>query len=245
MSDEVIRSLPLEDVHITGDANGRTVEAYAAVFGIDSEIHDQHGHYIERNDPKAFNRTLSNNLGKVQVFYNHGMTIHGTPSELASMPIGTPVEIKPDRRGLKTVTRYNKTPLAEATLECIREGSLTSYSYTGRIVRSDPQRVPRVSRGQALPVVTRMEMGLKEYGPTPLPYFPEAAITAVRARSLTGIDLTDEEVEMLRATALFGSVVGGSATGIRPPGDLTSSQRMHLARNKRAIHQLIAERRIT
>ncbi|MDQ1248447.1 MAG: uncharacterized protein QG597_2819, partial [Actinomycetota bacterium] len=41
------RSYALDDITIrSGD--GRTVEAYAAVFDTSAEIHDRQGHYLER-----------------------------------------------------------------------------------------------------------------------------------------------------------------------------------------------------
>ena len=52
----------LEDIRIVsraqGDGTGRLVEAYAAVFNVGAEIHDQHGDYNEENDPGAFNRSI-------------------------------------------------------------------------------------------------------------------------------------------------------------------------------------------
>jgi hypothetical protein len=47
------RSYPLEGIEIVSRAkggDGRTVEAYASVFDVPTEIHDEHGHYIETID---------------------------------------------------------------------------------------------------------------------------------------------------------------------------------------------------
>ncbi|WP_131787096.1 HK97 family phage prohead protease [Protofrankia symbiont of Coriaria ruscifolia] len=71
-------------------------------------------------------------------FFNHGMTLYGTPSDRYSMPIGTTVDIRTDGRGLFTVTRYNNTPLADEVLEAIRSGSVQAQSFSGRMVRSTP-----------------------------------------------------------------------------------------------------------
>jgi HK97 family phage prohead protease len=188
-----MRSFPLEDIHITRSADGRTVEAYAAVFDTAAEIRDHEGHYNEVIDPRAFDQAISRartgEAWRVGVFYNHAMTMHGTPSDRGSVPIGTPVDIRPDGRGLLTVTRYNATPLAEEVLEAIKAGSITGQSFTGKIMRSDPalSRAQRrrggyqVGMDGQLQTVRRTELGLQEYGPTPMPAYQGAAIMGVRA----------------------------------------------------------------
>lgn len=187
------RTYGLEDIHIVrsgqGDGSGRLVEAYAAVFNSPAEIQDFEGHYTEEIDAQAFNKVLADisrsraGFGKVKVMYNHGMTIHGTPSERGSMPIGTPVDIRPETRGLLTLTRYSETPFADEILENIRNGAITAQSFTGRIVRSDPQ-LRRGDRhrpqGGRLPLVRRLELGLKEFGPTPFEAYADAEIVGVR-----------------------------------------------------------------
>jgi len=191
---EFMRMYPLEDMHIIRSADGgdgRTVEAFAAVFEDPAEIHDHEGHYIEVIDRAAFNRAIEHASrarggfpGAVKVLYNHGMTIQGTPSERFSMPIGTPVEIRAEARGLLTRTRYSETPLADEVLESIRSGSITSQSFTGRIMRSDPQLRRgdrhRPDSAGALRTVRRTELGLREYGPVLWPAYSGAEILGVR-----------------------------------------------------------------
>ena len=203
------RSWALDNIEITRSSDGRTVEAYAAIFGVDAEIHDQHGDYIETIDRHAFSRTLPNDSKTAMCLYNHGYTVHGTPSELGSVPLGTPVEIRSDARGLLTVTRYNKSQLADATLEAIRNGDIRSQSFRGRIYKSDPDRAPGRHRGAgSLPRVTRMSLGLGDYGPTPTAAYREEMIVAVRsaqeiAEELTGLDadLIAELIRTLSAAA--------------------------------------------
>lgn len=180
------RSWALEGIEILrsgkGSSDGRTVEAYAAVFGVPTEITDAHGHYMEVIDRAAFNRTLSHGIDRVGVYYHHGLTIHGTPSDLGSVPIGSPVDVRADGRGLRTVTRFNRSPLADSVLEAIRAGDIRGYSFRGGIFRSSPSgRLPRPRPGAALPTVTRTELGLTEYGPTPTPAYVGASIEALRS----------------------------------------------------------------
>ena len=192
---EYMRLYPLEDMHIIRSADGgdgRTVEAFAAVFGEPAEIQDFEGHYIEVVDRAAFNKVIADASrarggfpGSVKVLYNHGMTIQGTPSERFSMPIGVPVDIRAEQRGLLTRTRYNDTPLAEEILENIRAGSITSQSFTGRIIRSDPALRARGAQYRPdsagnLTTVRRTELGLREYGPVLWPAYSGAEILGVR-----------------------------------------------------------------
>lgn len=179
------RSWALDDIHILraadGHGDGRTVEAYAAVFNTPTEIRDQHGHYNEVIARTAFNRTLSHGIDRVGVFYNHAMTMHGTPAEgVGSVPIGSPVDIRADAKGLRTVTRFNRSDMADAVLEAIRNGDITGYSFRGGIYKSNPAKVPK-PRGGKLPTVTRTELGLVEYGPTPRPAYADASVLAMRS----------------------------------------------------------------
>jgi HK97 family phage prohead protease len=190
---EFMRLYALEDIHILRSADGgdgRTVEAYAAVFDEPAEIQDHEGHYTEVIDPSAFNRAIDHASrarggfpGSIKVLYNHGMTIQGTPSERFSVPIGVPVEVRAEARGLLTRTRYSETPLADEILESVRAGSITSQSFTGAIMRSTPQlrRGDRYRpRGGELATVRRTELGLREYGPVLWPAYSGAEILGVR-----------------------------------------------------------------
>jgi len=191
---EYMRLYALEDIHILRSADGgdgRTVEAYAAVFDEPAEIQDQEGHYVEVIDPAAFNRAIDHASrarggfpGSVKVLWNHGRDLSGTPSDRFSMPIGVPVDIRAETRGLLTRTRYSETPLADEVLENIRAGSITSQSFTGAIMRSDPQlrRGDRYRAGASgdLRTVRRTELGLREYGPVLWPAYSGAEIMGVR-----------------------------------------------------------------
>ncbi|MFJ9114475.1 phage major capsid protein [Streptomyces sp. NPDC102394] len=176
------RVFALDDIQIRAGGDGRTVTAYAAVFDSPAEIQDQDGHYLEQIARTAFDKTLQERAGRIGVFYNHARTLHGTPSETGSVPIGVPIEPpRPDGRGLLTVTRYNKTPLADAVLESIRNGDIKGQSFTGRFYKSDPRGPYLPSRSGDLTLVTRKEIGLIEYGPTPIPAYQDAEIVGVRA----------------------------------------------------------------
>lgn len=172
------------------DATGRVIDAYAAVFNQEAEIHDEQGHYIEEIDAGAWNKRLSDvsrsrmGLRDIGVFYHHGMTLYSTPSELGSHPVGHPLAIRADGHGLLTSTHYGTSDVAERTFTDLVEGNLTGHSFTGRIFTSDPPRVPRAQRGGSLPKIRRKELGLAEYGPTPIPFYAGAQMVGQRADRL-------------------------------------------------------------
>lgn len=178
MTQMISRGVPLDDLSV----KGRTITAYAAVFDTTVEINDSQGRYNEKIHRNAFNKTLRERGAKAGYFYNHGMTIHGTPSDLGSVPLGASERIAADSRGLLTVSRISQTPFGDAILEAINDGAITGYSFTGTAYKSNPARIPRASTRGNLPEVTRMELGLQEYGPTPFPAYTDAAITSVRSR---------------------------------------------------------------
>jgi phage head maturation protease len=183
-----VRVYPLEDTRIISRAqggDGRTVEAYAAVFGEQAEIRDQMGHYYETIDPHAWDDRLAEAqrarggvAAEIKCIFNHGMTRQGTPSDRWSLTIGRPLEIRPDSRGLLTITRYSD----DEVLAKIKNGEITSQSFVGACLRSSPEQRPGRRYGQdgTVPVVRRLQLGLREYGPVLWPAYTGAEILGVR-----------------------------------------------------------------
>lgn len=210
---ELVRDVPLEDYHVVrtgeGDSSGRVVEAYMTVFGEPTAIRDGQGEYEEDIDRAAFNKRIAdlersrNGFAGAKVFYNHGMTIHGSPSDRYSMPVAVCEQIRADTRGPVTRSRYLDTPLGNEVLEMWRSGAITAQSFTGAIIRSSPE----LRRGQKYgpdpqtgrPVrVRRLELGLKEYGPTPFPAYQGAELVGVRMSPLgTWTAADDDELDEL------------------------------------------------
>lgn len=179
----------LDDLTIRSDGSGRVVEAYAAVFNQRSEIRDQDGHYFESNSPTSFNKTIADKgpkgdrPGSFGVLFNHARTIHNEPNPAASMPIGVPLEVKTDSTGVFTATRYLDNPLADWTLDAIKQGALRAQSYSGRLMRSSRDgRAP--AGGKSLPVIVRQEIDMREYGPAVFAAYTGAAILGTRMTSL-------------------------------------------------------------
>jgi len=203
---ELMRDYPLEDLHIirSGDGgDGRTMEAFAAVFNTETEIKDPEGHYRELIEPAAFNKRLADlkrarqGVAQVKVMFNHGRDTDGRPAAQFAMPVAVPVSIEATPRGLLTRSRFVATPLGDEVLELVRSGAVTSMSFTGRIVRSEPSRgrYTRYTPDKAgqLTTVRRMELGLREYGPVLFPAYEGAEINGVRMAVPGAWDAPDDD----------------------------------------------------
>lgn len=221
------RAFPLIDLEVTrGDGDSRLVTAYAATFDDPYPVVDQWGDYDEEIDPRAFNRALSHGIHRTAVLFNHGMTVWGTPSEEFSKPLGSPVEIRPEKRGLLTVTRYNRTPLADEVLEMIANGDVRAQSFRGAVFRSAP---PSTRDGRK--VIRRLELGLKEYGPAPFVANPGAEIVAMRsalADRLGGKFTAAQIADILEALGDdpvdLDALAADLGTGTTPPADPQDTQ---------------------
>lgn len=231
---ELLRFYNLEDIHILtraeGDGSGKVVEAYATVFDTPAEIHDHEGHYMEVIDPGAFDATLQRIrsspggfAGAVKVLFNHGKTMEGVPAPEFQLPLGVPLDIRPEKRGLLTRTEYDDAdPFTERILSKIRKGSITAQSFVGGIIRSSPElRGPgdrHRRRNGALTTVRRMALGLREYGPVLFPAYTGAEILGVRmqlpgAPEEAAPDYTEDEEY---SPAVEGDVAAGTREEVHP-----------------------------
>lgn len=233
------RSFALDDISVRSGGDGRTVEAYAAIFNTAAPVRDQDGDYEEIIDPTCFNRAIERSTRSkrpIPVLFNHGMTLFHTPSERDSAPIGVAEEVRADQRGLFTRARFHKTSRADEILEAIRDGSITSYSFSGAFHRSDPHTPRggyRKNRDGSLPTVRRMESTLREFGPATFPVYSGAEIVGVRAENAALMLATLPASERQRLAELLGGTVGDNpalAPGAFPEhGDAARSNHNKIA----------------
>lgn len=258
MFEPVVRSLALDDAPLevarTGD--GRTITGYVAVFDTITRIRDVHGTYDETNARSAFNKSIADRGTKFLVTYNHGMTLYGTPSSEFSVPLGVARSVKTDDRGVLVEIAVDKTPLGDTILEGARSGSIPGMSYTGGLVRSTPEKPRggyRPDRTGAVPLVTRLEIAMREFGPTPTPAFDAAQIVGVRSlvASIEGLtpDESSELIDLLSRAHDLTSATSGPADDSTPTGAAESDepQAPALRSDTTTPAQLIAraKRRIT
>jgi HK97 family phage prohead protease len=241
----VERIYALDDLTIRSDGSGRVVEAYAAVFKQRSEIRDQDGHYFEENDSTAFNKTIADKgpkgktPGRFGVLFNHARTIDNQPNPAASMPIGVPLEVQADETGVFTATRYLDNPLADWTLDAIKQGALRAQSYSGRLMRSE--RTGRAASGsRQLPVIIRKEIDMREYGPAVFAAYTGAAILGTRMATLladlSAMDADErlqwrQQFEDLTTSLDQGAPEDHSVTLLGADDDLTEVPPEHTSRS--------------
>jgi HK97 family phage prohead protease len=220
----VSRAYAVDDLHVRSDGSGRTVEAYAAVFNTRTEVIDQDGHYHEELAPGSFTTTIATRGLNFGVLFNHGLTIDGAPNPSATMPIGVPLEVRADNRGVFTATRYLDNPLADQVLDAIRQGAVRAQSFSGRF-RKSVRSYPNGRARSALPLITRHEVEMREYGPAVFAAYEGASILGTRAEQFMRALLAmppDRALEFLQKFE-------GFTTADRQPGPLTSGTSSEVA----------------
>ena len=233
---ELTRIYPLEDIHILtraeGDGSGRVVEAYATVFDQEAEIHDHQGHYKELIDQSAFDQVLhkitrspGGLAAHVKVLFNHGRTIGGAEAPEFQLPLGKPLDVRPEARGLLTRTEYDASdPFTERVLSKIQAGTITAQSFVGGIMRSTPElRGPGDryrARNGVLTTVRRMVLGLREYGPVLYPAYSGAEILGVRMQLPGAWEPVDEALDSTLNEEYVPDMEEDGAGGV--PEDTTS-----------------------
>lgn len=137
------------------DVEARTFEGYASTFG----NVDQVGDIIT---PGAFAKTIQERFpkGDIKILWQH------------YEPLGMPIEIREDERGLYVKGRISKTALGDDALELMRDGVVNRMSIGFTIVKADydDQTGNRIIR----------EVKLWEFSPVTFPANEQAVITAVK-----------------------------------------------------------------
>lgn len=138
----------------TVDMDARTFEGYASTWDKDLV-----GDIIM---PGAFKKSIQEAFPakRIKVLWQHGA------------PIGLPVEMREDERGLFVRGRVSKTALGDEALELMRDGVVDKMSigFTIPAGKSDFDGETRIIR----------EVKLMEFSPVTFPANPEAGITGVK-----------------------------------------------------------------
>jgi len=159
------------------DRERRTFEGYASTFE-KPENHDSHGDII---GPKAFDETISKDFpaGFIKVLWAH---LEWEP------PIGKPVAMSTDSKGLHVKAKLLDTPRAHEVLEGLAEGALDALSIGFQTLASESLKEktswPNPERA-AVPVRRINKLRLYEFGPVAWGSNPYASISSV-AKGLAG-----------------------------------------------------------
>lgn len=241
------RYAPLIDLSIRSDTgDGRIIDAYAAVFNTPQEVRDQDGHYMEVLAPNVFDRTISQRADQVQVMFNHGKTIFGTPSERFAMPYGKSISMRADEKGLFTSTQVSKTELGDEILQLVNDGVIKGQSFSGPFLKTSRERA---SYGK-LPTLTRQEAAVREYGLTPFPIYADAHVVGVRSEfeEMLGEFEPEQLAEMLgklpdSARAELAQALTSAAPGTGDPGPLDPQHATSTrAERQQVLRQLTLEK---
>ena len=163
------------------DADQRTIEGYAATFDADAV-----GDVILRG---AFANTLKERGGKIKVLWQHDM---GTP-------IGKPVEMREDDRGLFVKSYIANTEKGNEALTLAREGIIDSMSIGFSVKDSDyDEKGIRVIK----------ELALYEYSLVTMPANEAAIITGVKSITTREIERVLREAGLSRSQAKAISLRG-------------------------------------
>lgn len=121
--------------------------------------------------PGAFTKTLSEQAHRVKILWQHD----------ASEPIGKPLVLREDARGLFLRAQLSATPRGKDAAELLRDGVLTELS-----IGFDPVRSTTVDEGPGVGQVRHIhELKLWEISLVTFAANPDARVEQVHARSLT------------------------------------------------------------
>lgn len=187
------------------DTTKRIISGYASVF----DVLDNHGEVVM---PGAFTKSLEARFktGKIKVLWQHDQT----------KPIGIPIEMREDSKGLFVSARISETKQGDDALRLIADGVVDSFSIGYEVVRSskfeDAALRSQLSGFAAMMPMRKLEeIKLYEFSPVTFPANEAARIIAVKSKfgwlpgfdaktiqavkSEHGVTLSGEQADMLRA----------------------------------------------
>jgi HK97 family phage prohead protease len=136
------------------------------------------GHFMERIAPGAFRKTVREAADRIKVLFSHGKDPYIGYHVLGNIEV-----LREDDDGMAYEVRLFDDDVTRRLMPGLQAGAYGA-SFRADALKNDEQYPPRRSdyNPKRLPEVTRSELKLKEFGPTPFPMYAEA--TAV-VRSLT------------------------------------------------------------
>lgn len=151
------------------DHGQRRIEGYASTFGNRDLVND----VVVSG---AYKNTLQARAGRIKVLREH------------RDPIGKPVHIEEDGKGLFTVSQISDTPLGNETLTLIADGVIDSMSIGYETVKAEYGMHQDGGKARFL-----RELKLREYSPVTFPANEAALITGMK--SLADLDDLVKEIK--------------------------------------------------
>jgi len=141
--------------NIKADAQENIIKGYASHFN----NKDSHGDIITRG---AFSKTIKENMNRVKVLWQHNMY----------EPIGKPVEMIEDDKGLFTVSKISETDIGKKAMILARDGVLNEMSIGFYPIKEDYDETKQANMIR--------EIKLMEYSLVTLASNPLAQLTDVK-----------------------------------------------------------------
>ena len=164
------------ELRAADDADGFTLEGYAAVFDSPTRIDSWEGTFDEVIARNAFAKTIDERKPILQ--FDHGRDV-----ATGSVPIGAIEELREDRHGLFVRARLHDNDRVEPIRQAIASGAIDGMSFRFRVTREE------WDESADIPLRTIREVELFELGPV---VFPAYESTTVGVRSLLA-DLDDTD----------------------------------------------------
>lgn len=164
-------------------ADGQTLEGYAAVYNVWTDIRDSVGLFKERILPGAFKRSLGQKTPVMQFD-------HGQHPLIGSIPIGVYSVAREDKNGMFVRGRLSDNWLIEPVRDAIRDEAITGMSIRMRVLKDtwghddNDVETREIVEGEVL-----------EAGPV---VWPAYTTTSVAVRSLVGALDDDTRAELAR-----------------------------------------------
>src|SRR5690554_4447260 len=185
--------------------DSRIISGYASTYDL-----DQGGDIIVKG---AFTKTLAEKAGRVKVLWQHN----------SQMPIGRPVKMQEDERGLYVESYIAKTRQGDEALELAKEGIIDSMSI-GYMVNDSEYKDDGVRLIK--------ELTLMEYSLVTWPMNEAAVITGVKNLDVRSIEKALRDAGLSRSQAK--AIAGAGLKGLREADNRKAEQAEELAAFKAA-----------
>jgi HK97 family phage prohead protease len=184
-----------------------TLVGHLAVFNEWAEINSVvEGHFLERIDPGAFTKTISESRDQMRVLFQHGKD-----PTIGDKPLGPIRSLEEDETGLAYEvdlldTSYNRDIVAMLAADPPVLGS----SFRFKVMRESVDRKPARSEfnPRRLPERTVQEVKMQEFGPVTFPAYAgaKAGLRSLTDRMLLPVERFDnEDLSILAQMIVLGT----------------------------------------
>jgi HK97 family phage prohead protease len=154
------------------DAEGRTIEGYAAVFG----NRDMGNDVIH---PGAFTKTITERGQRVKFLWQHD----------TKRPLGPPLELREDSKGLFVRAKVSETSWGNDALALARDGALDGMSIGYDAI---PASTDYIKSADGETVRNLRELKLWEFSLVTFPMNEDATVTAVKEAEMAAAEAAAE-----------------------------------------------------